>query len=80
MSNTLPIALSGLLEEISTIIFSLKFLYPNDDYAACWFPLITGRGGCKLGGGASAVLPLQKKGESGKSFSYAEGGAQQVLR
>ena len=44
--------------------------------------LITGRGGgaTKREGGAREVLPLQKGGGGGgKSFSHAEGGAQQVL-
>ena len=42
--------------------------------------LITGRGGgYKTGGGAREVLPLQKGGGGGKSFSHAEGGAQKVL-
>ena len=43
--------------------------------------LITGRGGLQngRGGGAREVLPLRKGGGGGKSFSHAEGGAQQVL-
>ena len=47
--------------------------------------LTTGRGGGgglqNRRGGACEVLPLRKGGgEGGKSFSHAEGGAQQVLR
>ena len=43
--------------------------------------LITGRGGLQngRGGGAREVLPLQKGGGGGKSFSHSEGGAQKVL-
>ena len=44
--------------------------------------LITGRGwgDHKTGGGAREVLPLRKGGGGGgKSFSYAEGGARNVL-
>ena len=41
-------------------------------------------GGYKTAGGASKVLPLQKRGRAEKSFSHAEvrqgGGAQKVLR
>ena len=37
--------------------------------------LITGKGGLQNGrGGASEVLPLQKRGEAEKRFSRAEGG------
>ena len=35
--------------------------------------------GYKTGRGARQVLPLQKGGGGGKSFSHAEVGAQQVL-
>ena len=41
--------------------------------------LIAGRGGYKTGGGPCEVLILQKGGGGGKSFSHAQGGAQNVL-
>ena len=46
-----------------------------------WSLITEGGGGYKTGGGggASEVLLLQK-GVAEKSFSHAEGGAQQVLR
>ena len=42
--------------------------------------LIKGRGATKWEGGACEVLFLRKAGGGGKSFSHAEGGAQEVLR
>ena len=57
------------IEELNPPLFTLR------DWS-----LITGRGGAtkREGGGAREVLPLEKGG-GGKSFSRAEGGAQQVL-
>ena len=42
--------------------------------------LITGRGGYKTEGGHVKFYPYERRGGGGgKSFSHAEGGAQQVL-
>ena len=41
--------------------------------------LIAGRGSTKREGGHVKFYPFEKGGGGGKSFSHAEGGAQQVL-
>ena len=39
MSNTLPIALTRLLQHISNHLFSLDKFDPYDHFAACWVTL-----------------------------------------
>ena len=72
MSNTLPIALTRLLESISAINSSLKLFDPYDHYAVCWVTLIVidiesdslrGGGGRHLPGHSGHALLHQEPGE-----------------